>query len=152
MMKITMMKFCFYVPATILVVVLVTMCGCTSEPPKAKVVPVSGTVLLGGKPLENVQVFMEPMRSDGKSVPVSAAGITDAEGKFLLQVAGRVPRQGAMPGANSVTISFDHSRSEDSPVEVTQRAKLPRLPVEWLDGSLIFDVPANGTDQANFAK
>jgi len=141
----------YYITGTLLLV-LVVLCGCSGEPPKAKVVPVSGTVTLGSKPLEGVQVFMTPVETDGKSVPVSASGKTDSAGKFQLKTSGTSPRTGAMPGANSVFISFEHLLSEETSEEEVKAMNLPTLPPEWSDGSLIFDVPPTGTDQANFEK
>jgi hypothetical protein len=77
--------------------------GCT---PTLPLVPVAGTVRLGGKPVEGAVVVFAPEAETPGTVPV-ATGRTDAEGRFFL-LTNYEPRstgKGAVPGRHRVTIS-----------------------------------------------
>lgn len=89
-------------------VVLASVAGCgggdEETPPVAGVVPVSGTVLLDGKPLEGASVLFIP--APGGPVdraPVGASGVTGADGKYALTCGPESP--GALPGAYRVVVS-----------------------------------------------
>jgi hypothetical protein len=74
------------------------MLGCSADS-GPKTVPVEGTVTLSGKPVEEATVTFAPQFEGGRT----AAGITDASGKFTLNPAGA--GVGAMPGTFKVTIT-----------------------------------------------
>jgi hypothetical protein len=54
-------------------------CNSSNRPPTY---PVSGTVIMNGKPLEGAAVVFVP--AEGVAGPQAATGITDAEGKYKL--------------------------------------------------------------------
>lgn len=62
-----------------------------------RLVPVSGTVKVGGKPLAGVVLTFLPKEW------TSSLGETDADGRFELQTAGR---PGALPGEYKVALSY----------------------------------------------
>ena len=57
-------------------------CGGSSAPPHEDLVPVSGTVKLGGKPAAGVFVSFVPV---GATKGQGASGVTDESGKFVLE-------------------------------------------------------------------
>ena len=81
-----------------LVVVALIICpttGCNSSP---NIVPVKGTVLLNGKPLEGAAVLFQPKADERPAV-----GITDKLGTFHLTT--RSQGDGAHVGLNKVSIT-----------------------------------------------
>lgn len=132
---------------TILVISLATFVGCGRSGPK--LVPVSGTVTVAGKPAANVAVFF--IGPDKKTVGV---GRTDAEGRFRLE-------NGALPGINHVYFSVSAATEVDpaelAVVEATGQISSARtpsiIPAKYTDPTnpqLTFDVPPRGTSAANF--
>lgn len=57
--------------------------GATAPPP---LYPVTGSLIVGGKPLENIYVQLLPSDVNSKSKP--AAATTDADGKFIIRTNG----------------------------------------------------------------
>jgi len=53
--------------------------GCSSEPERPPVYPVTGTVTMKSRPLENARIVFVPMQGGAP-----ASGITDKEGKYSL--------------------------------------------------------------------
>ena len=76
---------------------LAGMVGCGGEPDPP--VPVSGTVLLGGKPVDGATVTFLPSTGSGRS----ASGKTDSSGAFSLTT--NKTNDGAKPGDYVVTIA-----------------------------------------------
>jgi len=121
------------------------LAGCSSIPPD--VVPVGGRVTQGGKPLAGATVTFQPVRTGSEdAVGVSgSAGRTDVEGRFSLRlIEPDVP--GATIGRHVVTITSATVVERDDAARPTGE----RVPARWRDGSQTFEVPAGGTDQANF--
>ena len=126
-------------------IALAVGCG-ASGPPTA---PVSGTVLVDGKPVEGVEVHFS-------TDTVAATGMTDASGKFELPA-------GASPGPNKVWlrkfVGGDPALLEMDAEQLAAMttagggAKVPKplLPPKYSDPAatvLTFDVPASGTTDA----
>jgi hypothetical protein len=130
----------------LLVVLLPPLAGCGSDP--YKVAPVSGTVSVNGKPLANASVTFAPVAVAGTMEPgPSSAGTTDANGRYTLALIGKSGK-GAVVGKHKVRISIreDADPSNDDPVKVQQ------LPMKYnAQTTLEFDVPAGGTEKADFA-
>jgi hypothetical protein len=130
-------------------VAFLAMTGCGG---KLGVVPVSGTVSVNGKPAENIAVSFTPI--PGQSTPGStSSGITDAEGRFELSTVGEHRAAGAVPGKHHVTLNpkitgLDQLSYEEGSKKVA-RANAA-FPPNTRDGSLTFEVPANGTNHADF--
>ena len=72
--------------------------GCGQSGPAVH--PVSGTVTVGGKPVQNVQVTFMPTEP---SRPI-ASGNVDADGRYVL-TSGATNRSGAVAGAYKVVLS-----------------------------------------------
>lgn len=113
--------------------------GCGSGP-----APVSGVVTLDGQPVEGVSVSFTPAAGDGDGIGGSY-GKTDAQGKYALKtVIG--DRAGAAPGKHKVVISL--SKPDPKNPEGAEKNLIPAKYNTKSD--LTFDVPASGTDKADF--
>ena len=112
--------------------------GCGGSGPTS----VSGVVKLDGAPLEGAGVTFTPIA--GGEIGGSS-GRTDAEGRYTLRTILK-DKPGAAVGSHQVAISLykenpnnqDQAGSELVPQRYNQKTELK------------FDVPAGGTDQANF--
>jgi hypothetical protein len=122
--------------------------GCSSQ----KFAPVSGKVTLNGKPLANATVAFNPIPPEGsiESGP-TAVGTTDQNGEFKLRVS--LKQSGAQVGKHRVAISAMSTQpggESDAPVAP---GSAPRniVPARYnAKTELTCEVPAGGTDQANF--
>jgi len=126
------LSFC---PAWIGICLLTAGCG-----PGYKLVPVSGRVTLDGKPVADAHVNFEP-RARGPG----SYGKADQEGRFTL-VSVFDDRRGAVPGAQVVLITT----AKEEPGSDASQLVGELAPPRFLDGSVTFNVPAEGTDAANF--
>jgi hypothetical protein len=112
-----------------------------------KSVPVSGRVTLNGKPLAKASVTFAPVGKDANVEPgPSSVGTTDADGRYALRLVG-ADGSGAVVGKHMVRIAIldETDTSVDAPVRMKQ------LPLKYNgQTTLRFDVPADGTDRANF--
>uniref|UniRef100_A0A7C4QMT8 Carboxypeptidase regulatory-like domain-containing protein n=1 Tax=Schlesneria paludicola TaxID=360056 RepID=A0A7C4QMT8_9PLAN len=129
--------------------------GCGGQLADApKTVPVSGTVTVDGQPVSGANVTFIPT-SPGVH---GAAGSTDANGRYTLFVGNN---KGAMPGSYKVTIQYYVNKKDGTPVVITPETDMetisadikPALPPKYADPAqtvLTFEVPAKGTDAADF--
>jgi hypothetical protein len=114
-----------------------------------QVVPVSGKVIYGGKPLAKIHVSFQP-RGDaaGRAKPGPGSfGVSDAEGRYTLRTVDP-EEDGAVVGTHVVRLA-----RQAEAVDVKNDLSAPRstlLPEPCRDGSLTFTVPAEGTDAADF--
>jgi hypothetical protein len=126
--------------------------GCGSP---CKLAPVSGKVTMDGKPLPDVIVTFAPMGTKKNMSPgPTAAALTDADGWYALELDNGEP--GAVVGRCRVYINTplaersNGGEEPDSPGPFRRMAR-ERIPAKYSRHTeLIFDVPAGGTDQANF--
>lgn len=80
---------------------LLGMIGCSSDPDSAiKLVPVTGTVTLGGKPMANAMVSFIP--DAGNKVSTAGGDTTGPDGNYMAQYRGR---NGLSPGKYKVTVT-----------------------------------------------
>lgn len=104
-----------------------TLVGCSSKAPGlAGLAPVAGTVTLKGAPLEGATVTFAATGA-GRS----AAGTTDAKGKFSLTSLN--PGDGAMPGEYTVTVKKTETvgkvyNSQESQEYYMKNQKAPPAP------------------------
>lgn len=125
--------------------------GCRPQQEK-EVAPVSGTVKLDGKPLENVKVFFVPVSrgKDGKQGPIAFA-VTDDKGHFTL--AHQDDGIGAAIGRNQVWLTTRRverkkdSEGEFQTVETTEELIPPKYNKLT---ELVVDVPKDGMNNADF--
>lgn len=115
-----------------------------------QIAPVSGRVLMNGRPLVNVEVRFRP--TGGKDLPHSI-GSTDEQGNYTLHLGDVRNTPGAVVGEHRVEISFNFLRGRPG---MTDRAQLPKNPREMRKGksnrswTLTCTVPADGKSDANF--
>jgi hypothetical protein len=132
---------------------LLALGGCSSS---YKLAPVSGKVTMDGKPLPRVVVTFAPMGTkENMNVGPTASAVTDAQGRYALKLDAGKP--GAVVGKCRVYINTTlEERSKGGGDEPDApgpfRAMAPeKIPPKYSrQTELVFDVPAGGTDQANF--
>ncbi|MDR2705671.1 MAG: carboxypeptidase-like regulatory domain-containing protein [Planctomycetaceae bacterium] len=115
-----------------------------------KMVSVSGTVTLDGKPIQDCRVLFQAKRTGESEIPVvDASGLTNSEGQFQLSSLGERIKLGAIPGDYVVKFGWCDpnpplSESETPtppPYQIPQNMQLQGLP---------FTIPKGGTSNANF--
>lgn len=133
-----------------LLLVSLALVSCNKGGPK--IVPVSGTVYMDGKPLANVDIAFQPIGSAENPNPGrGSTGRTDENGRFTLMIDGSI--DGAVVARHRVCISSSQNtnfnpETGSSDGEVAQRELIP--PEYNLKSTLEIDVPAGGTDKADF--
>jgi hypothetical protein len=126
--------------------------GCGSAKPY-ETAAVSGRVMLNGKPLAGARVTFQPQH-DPRQGPLSGPeshGITDAEGNYTLTTVFQ--DKGAAVGRHRVMISTRRlERPANSPEGPLREVAPERVPNKYFSEKvpLYFEVPAKGTDAANF--
>jgi hypothetical protein len=108
--------------------------GCSSEP---RAYPVRGKVVMRGKPVRNVKVFLHPLEGADATV-IRPQGTTDEAGEFRLT--SRRLNDGAEVGEYAVTLFWPES-GDDSPDRLKNRFSnrdrpLARVKVEAKDNVL----------------
>ena len=137
-----------------LAALLLATAGCGGK----KIVPVTGVVKLNGKPYKNAVVSFQPIGGSMSDPDVGrgSSAVTDANGHFSMIYDGEKP--GALIGKHRVRIftRLGAEPSTDDGVESPKGSVKPQrmsepIPIEWHDKSTKeFEVPAGGTDAANF--
>jgi hypothetical protein len=142
----------FAIPIALVVLPFCTGCG-----PGEGRVPVSGVVTLDGQPLSGVHVmFDQPELSPNENI--GYRGITDESGRYELRPA-IADDAGAPPGKYRVSLTT--AVADPTAPVVTRRTgsgfysdepPVPpeRIPPAYRGGKLTFEVPADGTEEANF--
>src|SRR5262245_66155570 len=138
------MRICF-----VLGLSLALIAGCQAKP--YGVASVSGIVKLDGNPLPKASVTFVPMATkDNQNPGPTAQGMTDTGGRFQLSVDPQTP--GAVVGKCRVyitTLLSDPADDRDAGGPV-KRVR-DRVPARYNQATeLTLDVPAAGTDKANF--
>ncbi len=122
------------------------MFGCDSS--KHQLAPVSGIVTLDGEPLSDGVVNFQPMAGKNVNVGPGSNARTDEQGRFVMNTIDDQP--GAIVGKHRVRI---YSFSPESPRVDDTDSEPPseRVPHRYnYRSKLTFDVPAEGTSEANF--
>ena len=126
---------------------LICALGCSSS----KIVPVSGRVTLGDKPLSNATIIFQPLTDDPNPGPGSQAK-TDRDGRFTLQLLSG-DKKGALTGKHRITIMAYEGDTDEIPSSGSDNKVFRKriIPDEYnVNSKLTFDVPAGGTTEANF--
>jgi hypothetical protein len=108
-----------YVRATIaLLLFALAAVGCGSGE-SLPTVPASGTITLGGQPVEGASVTFVPKSDSGRP----ASGTTDASGKFKLQsyLSPSSSPAGALPGDYTVTVAKLQAAGAMTPDEMAKQ-------------------------------
>ena len=123
------------------------LAGCGG--PGYELAPVSGQVLLDGQPLADAHLTFEPLAVAGQpSIPgVGSIGITDSEGRYTLETVDS--HSGAVVGTHRVWITTAYA-TEGDPHDDFAPTPEDRVPPAYRDGSLRFEAPPEGADNANF--
>jgi hypothetical protein len=128
----------------LLLVLSLLAAGCG---PSYKLAPVSGRVTLDGDPVPNVLVTFEPLavKAFNPNPGPNSSGVTDADGRYTLRTID-ADKPGAVVARHRVLITPLYSYAEDGfgPSDETL------LPHSSRDGSLLYEVPPEGTDLANW--
>lgn len=118
---------------------------------------VSGRVAIDGKPTPKVHVQFEPIGSaDNPNPGPGSIGITDEQGIFRLRTVW--PQDdGAVVGKHQVRINLQGPAGSDAEpataaeMRARDAAAVRQLPARYNEKSeLTFEVPADGTESANF--
>lgn len=139
--------------AAALATALVGLTGCESGP---KFVAVSGRVTLNDQPLDGVAVDFQPVSSSKDAGAPGSTGITDKDGRFTLRSQLDKSRAGAVVGRHQVRVwppEGSQDRDADGvPKGRARKGDRPLIPGRYhVNSELAFDVPAGGTDKADFA-
>jgi hypothetical protein len=130
--------------------VLLVLLGCGARAPR--VAQVSGRVTLDNQPLPKASVTFVPMASKENENPgPTAQGMTDADGRYQLSVDVSTP--GAIVGKCRIYITtiLSDPAIDDRDAGGPIRKLRDKVPQKYNQGTeLQFEVPAGGTDQANF--
>jgi hypothetical protein len=130
----------------VVAVIVAGLAGC-GDSGSYKIARVSGRVTLDGKPFANASVVFSPIASASNREPgPGSGGITDAEGRYTLKVTG-TNREGAVVGKHKVAIT--RVRDDDSG-EDQQKQSRPRGVRRKRKTAIEFEVPAGGTEKADF--
>ncbi len=124
---------------------LLAGCGKTEY----ELAPVSGQVTMKGKPLADIKVSFQPVsqRPDQPNPGPGSYASTDADGRFTLRVMER-DADGAVVGLHQVRVAT--KAPPQDPADDRAPVYKEIVPRQWRDGSKTFEVPPEGTDQANF--
>lgn len=96
------------------------LCGCGGGGDMPELVPLTGKVSLGGKPLENAQVMFVP--TEGRP----SIAYTDASGEFEMQYKEGEP--GVKPGPGKLAITTLLEPDPDSEDPVRQKGRKEEAP------------------------
>ena len=130
---------------------LLLLTGCGGP----KFVPVSGTIKLNGEPYPRAVVTFQPIsKPDDPNPGRGSSSYTDANGRFTLECG---TTKGALVGMHRVRIkTVGNIPGQDPTSKVAEDgAPIDRsvdpIPPEWNSNSTKdFEVPATGTNQADF--
>ena len=141
--KMAFVDYCWSSSRSLILVVLVSpllVAGCNES--NYDIAPVSGKVTINGKPIQGLHVLFQPRaQGDKLSVGSGSTGTTDADGRFKMKMTDP-QMDGAVVGNHVVRFSTIDIRDQSGRQLV--------LPPTYTDGSMKFEVPKGGTDQANF--
>lgn len=119
-----------------------------------KVAKVSGRVTLDGQPLAKASITFVPQAVQGNvALGPTAAAFTDADGRFTLGIDSGTP--GAVVHTCRVFITTlvgdSTPADQDGGPPTTRKRPKDKVPAKYnTETTLTFDVPPEGTDQANF--
>jgi hypothetical protein len=115
-----------------------------------KMVSVSGTITLDGKPIQDCRVLFQPKTtSAAETLADPASGLTDQNGKYQLSPLDKKRKSGIAPGDYIVKFGW---QNPNPPINETEPQPKPpyKLPEEVQMKGLPFTVPANGSANADF--
>ena len=119
---------------------------------EGRLAPVSGKVTLNGQPLVGATVGFEPLvERQGIEAPLSSTGKTNDKGEYTLETLKG--QKGALVGLHKVAISLLQAQVGEGDAR-PPRSGWPvkdKVPARYnAKSELKIDVPAGGTDKADF--
>jgi hypothetical protein len=137
-----MRKFQFTLVIVLILCFIIFTVGCSHAP---AVVPVSGKVLLHGKPIADCNVMFQPT---AKNEIISASGISNAEGFFTLKTIETPRRKGAVVGEYVVLFFW---RDPKPPLDDHTIITPPYvIPTKYQQEGIPFIVPVGGQSDIIF--
>lgn len=122
---------------------VVLAAGCEDGP---KVARVAGRVTLDGKPLPGATINFQPNDTKKLTSGPGSFAVTGEDGKYVLQLVGQ-KKAGAVLGSHQVLVS---KPAREVPADKDDISP-DLLPAKYNKKStLTFDVPAGGTETADF--
>ena len=123
---------------------LLLLSGCGS---KYETAPVSGTVKMNSKPLANAALTFQPIGGG-----MASTGITDASGRYTLTFLYSED-EGAIVTTHRVIIrTHRRANTEDTSNDRADPSARDPIPRRYNDDTeLTMEVPADGTDSADFS-
>jgi hypothetical protein len=115
-----------------LILVLPCLPGCGGGADRPALLPVSGTVLFKGQPVEGATVSFSNEKASR-----SAQGVTDANGKFKLT--SYDTNDGAIAGEHVVTISKAAAVSDDSQMTQANAMEMMKKKMDGMKGKNMSD-------------
>lgn len=118
--------------------------------------PVSGRITVNGEPLAaGMGVTFQPRGKTSEDLRPGPGsyGIADADGRYSLKTMVDLDEEGAVVGKHVVRLAIpEEMRGGDPESDDDMPRGRPAivLPKRAQDGSVEFEVPSGGTDQANF--
>jgi hypothetical protein len=105
-------------------------CGCNKPVATVSTHPVTGKIVLGGKPLEGATVLFTNMNPDSPS----ASGKTDAQGEFKLScwVSPKELHPGAISGEYAVIITKEPPGEEQQGPDAKMEHATPEERSQWM--------------------
>jgi hypothetical protein len=125
---------------------LVLGLGCGS----GKFAPVSGTVTMNGKPLAGATVMFSPIAKEGSiDAGPGSGGKTNEKGEYTLT--SDTGRNGALVGKHRVSISLMGQGTSETDERRRPGTPVNQVPLRYNGKTeLTYEVPAGGTDKADF--
>lgn len=124
---------------------LAALAASSCSPADYKIVPVSGTVKMGGKPVAGLRVGFQPFEPSKRDTSPASIGVTDKNGRYTLRVSS-ADLDGAAAGPHDVSFVYAWELL-DAPKPADAG---PPLPAKYAKKTVRYEVPADGTDSANF--
>ena len=138
--------------AVLMAATVTAVTGCSNDI-RQQTYPETGRVTLDGKPLATARVHFQPEHGpqSGLLSGPESFGETDADGRYSLATVFK--DRGATQGKNRVMISTrKQERPPNDPDGPVKEVAKERVPNKYFTekAPLYFDVPAGGSDAANF--
>ena len=123
-----------------------SICGCSDGPTGPATVPVSGTVTLGGQPLDGATVTFQPVTGSSPDAK-PAQTVTDEAGKFAasLTLLDGSSKPGLVPAEYSVTVA----KMELGPLTSTTTPPKSLVPAKYNNAKTSDLTATVSADQAN---
>ena len=133
--------------SVVMLLSLVAAIGCG---PGYKIVSVSGTITMDGKPLADAMILTQPIGTEDNVTPGPGSfARTDSEGRFVLEFQHE-DVVGAVPGECTVKIKEVGEKKASSDDTVDAAVLRSKVPLDYQEGKITYTIPEEGTDAMDF--